>query len=69
MAPALLAPPPLRAAAVAAALLFGTAVSALRIAAGGHYLSDTVFAGLLTWLVIILSWRLVTRLAGVSPAA
>lgn len=69
LAPALLAPPPLRVAAVAAALLFGTAVSALRIAAGGHYLSDTVFAGLLTWLVIILSWRLVARLAGVNPAA
>lgn len=69
LAPALLAPPPLRAAAVAAALLFGVVVSALRIAAGGHYLSDTVFAGLLTWLVVLLSWRLVVRLAGVNPAA
>lgn len=68
VAPALLAPPPLRVAAVAAALAFGAGVSLLRIAAGGHYLSDTVFAGLLTWLVILFCWRLVARVLRVNPA-
>lgn len=66
VAPALLVPPPARALAVLAALAFGAATGALRVAEGGHYLSDAVFAALLTWLVILGCWRLVAR---ISPAA
>ncbi len=68
VAPALLAPLPWRPFAVAAAVLFGIAASLLRMAFGGHFLSDTIFAGLLTWLVILACWRLVTRLTGRSPS-
>ena len=67
MAPALLAPPAWRPLALAAAVLFGTAASLLRMAFGGHFLSDTVFAAVLTWLVILGCWRLVTRLTGSPP--
>ena len=58
LAPALLMPQPLRAASVAAAMVFGVAVGVLRMAFGGHFLSDTVLAALLTLLVIGGIWRL-----------
>ncbi|WP_294535161.1 phosphatase PAP2 family protein [uncultured Rhodoblastus sp.] len=57
LAPALLAPPPLRAAAVGAALLFTAATAALRMAFGGHYLSDAVFAALFTFLIVLVLYR------------
>ena len=57
LAPALLMPQPIRAASVAAAMVFGVAVGALRMAYGGHFLSDTVLAALLTLLVIGGVWR------------
>lgn len=52
---ALLAPPRWRPLAVAAALAFGTMVGVVRIAQGGHFLSDVVFSailvvGLTAWL-------------------
>ena len=53
LAPAIMAPPPVRPYAVVAALAFGTAVSVLRIAFGGHFLSDTIFAALLTALIVL----------------
>ena len=59
IAPALLAPPGVRAAATAAAVLFGVAASVLRMAFGGHFLSDTVFAALFTWLAAAAAWHLV----------
>jgi membrane-associated PAP2 superfamily phosphatase len=65
VAPALLAPPPFRAAAVGAALLFTAATAVLRMAFGGHYLSDVVFAALFTWLVVLSLYRLIFR----APAA
>lgn len=55
--PALLLPPTIRAGAVAVSLVFGVLVGTLRMAFGGHYLSDTVFAALLTWAVGWLIWR------------
>jgi membrane-associated PAP2 superfamily phosphatase len=55
LAPALLAPAPWRVAATGAALAFGAAVGLLRMAAGAHFLSDVVFAGVLTFLVIWLA--------------
>jgi membrane-associated phospholipid phosphatase len=57
LAPALLAPPPLRAAAVGAALLFTAATAALRMAFGGHYLSDALFAALFTFLIVLGLYR------------
>ena len=57
LAPALLAPPPVKLLAIGAALLFGLATSLLRMAFGGHFLSDSVFAALFTWLVILGCWR------------
>ena len=61
VAPALLAPPPWRALALGAALLFAAATGLLRMAFGGHFLSDTLFAALLTWFVIATTWALVFR--------
>ena len=57
VAPALLAPPPLRAAAIAAALVFGAATSALRMAFGGHFLSDVIVGGLIS-LIVVLAFHL-----------
>jgi membrane-associated PAP2 superfamily phosphatase len=69
LAPALLAPAPVRVAAIAAALVYGVATSLLRMAFGGHFLSDTILAGLVTWLVIVLCWRGIVRFAGRAPGA
>jgi lipid A 4'-phosphatase len=52
LAPATLAPPPLRPLAYAAALGFGAATGTLRMAFGGHFFSDVVFAGVFTFLII-----------------
>lgn len=52
-APASLAPPQARTAAVAAALAIGTATAVGRMAFGGHFLSDVVFAALFTLLLIV----------------
>jgi lipid A 4'-phosphatase len=63
LAPAAVAPPQWRVAAYGAALVFGTAVGLLRVAGGGHFVSDVVFAGvfmfLLIWLVhgLMYRWR------------
>ena len=52
LAPAALAPPELRLVAYGAALAFGAGIGALRIAAGAHFFSDVVFAGVFMYLVI-----------------
>ena len=57
VAPAMLAPPPVRPVAVAGALLFGAATAALRMAFGGHYLSDVLLAGLFTLLIVLILYR------------
>ena len=54
MAPAALAPPQWRALAFGAALVFGSAVGLLRMAAGAHFFSDVAFAGVLAFLVIFI---------------
>jgi lipid A 4'-phosphatase len=51
-APAALAPPPWRALAYGGAIAFGLGVSALRVAAGAHFVSDVVFAGVFMFLVV-----------------
>jgi lipid A 4'-phosphatase len=58
LAPASLLAPPLLPYGIAAAAMFGTAVSVLRMAYGGHFLSDVVFAGLLMILIINAARRL-----------
>jgi membrane-associated PAP2 superfamily phosphatase len=61
LAPAALAPPQWRAAAYAGALTFGAAVSALRVAGGGHFFTDVVFAGVFTFLLIWVLHGLIFR--------
>jgi len=61
IAPAALAPPQWRALAYGAALTLGTAMAAFRVMAGGHFLSDVVFAGVFTFLIIWLAHGLIYR--------
>lgn len=66
LAPALLAPASFQPAALMAALCFGAAASLLRLAFGGHYLSDTIMAALLVWLVTAGTWWAIMRARGPS---
>jgi membrane-associated PAP2 superfamily phosphatase len=61
LAPAALTPPAWRALAYGAALVYGAAVSGLRIAAGAHFFTDAVFAAVLTFLVVWLAYRVIYR--------
>src|ERR1700734_621957 len=61
MAPAALAPPQWRLLAYGAALAFGSAVGVLRIAGGGHFFTDVVFAGVFMYLVIWAAYGLIYR--------
>src|SRR5579864_8490737 len=61
LAPATLAPPQWRAVAYGAALALGTGMAALRIVAGAHFLTDTVFAGVFTFLIIWIVHGLIYR--------
>src|SRR5580700_3900017 len=60
-APAALTPPPWRPLAYAAATLFGVTTSVLRMAFGGHFLTDVAAAGLVTFLVIWLAHGYIYR--------
>lgn len=60
-APAALAPAPYRALAYGAALALTAFMAVIRVMAGGHFPSDTVFAGILTFLVIWLAYALIYR--------
>ncbi len=59
VAPASLAPPPLRLPAIAVALGVGALTGGLRVAFGGHFLSDAIMSGLLTLLLIVLLRRFI----------
>lgn len=61
IAPAALVPPPWRALAYGAALALGAGMAALRIMMGGHFFTDTVFAGVFTFLIIWLVHGLIYR--------
>jgi lipid A 4'-phosphatase len=61
LAPAALAPPPLQAIAYGAALAFGIGLGVFRMAAGAHFFSDVVFAGVLMYLVIWTAHGLIYR--------
>ena len=58
VAPALVAPPPWRAPAVVGALVFGAAASVLRLAFGGHFLSDALLGGLIALWIVLVARRL-----------
>src|SRR5271157_5012639 len=59
VAPASLLPPPWRGPAIVAAFLFGIGASLLRMAFGGHYLSDVLLGGLVTLIVVEIARKLV----------
>jgi lipid A 4'-phosphatase len=61
LAPAALTPPQWRPLAYAAAVVFGTAVGALRIVFGGHFFTDVLFAGVLMFLIVWLVHGLIYR--------
>lgn len=56
-APALLVPPPWQGPAIAGALAFGAAASVLRLAFGGHFLSDVLVGGLIALIVVLATYR------------
>ena len=60
-APAALSPPQWRPLAFGAATLFGALTGLLRITFGGHFLSDVVAAGLVTFLTVWLTYAIVYR--------
>jgi lipid A 4'-phosphatase len=61
LAPAALTPPQWRLLAYGGALAFGAAVGVLRIAGGGHFFTDVVFAGVFMYLVIWAAHGLIFR--------
>jgi lipid A 4'-phosphatase len=61
IAPAVLAPPQWRALSLGAALALGTAMAAIRVMAGGHFVSDVIFAGVFTFLIIWIVHGLIYR--------
>ena len=61
LAPAALAPAPWRFLAYTSAIAFGVGMGAVRMAMGGHFFTDVVFAGLFTFMIIVLVHGLVFR--------
>jgi lipid A 4'-phosphatase len=61
IAPAALAPPQWRAIAYGAALALGAGMAIMRVMAGGHFFSDTIFAGIFTYLIIWIMHGLIYR--------
>ena len=59
VAPASVLPPPWRGPAIIAAFVFGIAASLLRMAFGGHFLSDVLLGGLVTLIVIELARKII----------
>lgn len=61
LAPAALAPPQWRALAYGASLALGAGMAAVRVMAGGHFVSDVIFAGVFTFLIVWLMHGLIYR--------
>jgi membrane-associated phospholipid phosphatase len=68
-APASVLPPPWRAPAIVAAFAFGFGASLLRLAFGGHYLSDVLLGGLIMLIVIEVVRRVIWPLGASAPAS
>ncbi len=58
VAPASLAPPQVRPVAMGAAVVFGAAVGGMRIVFGRHFISDVIFAGIITIAIVMGLYRL-----------
>jgi membrane-associated PAP2 superfamily phosphatase len=58
VAPASLTPPQVRPLALGGAVLFGATVGALRVVFGRHFVTDIVFAGVVTILIVVALYRL-----------
>ena len=69
VAPASVLPPPWRGPAMVAAFAFGFGASVLRLAFGGHYLSDVLLGGLLALIVIEIVRRLIWPKGTSEPEA
>jgi len=52
MSAAAVLPPPWRPLGYGLALAFGTAIGVVRVAGGGHFVSDVLFSGVITYLII-----------------
>ena len=61
LAPAVVIPAPWRYAAIGAAIVYGTAIGLIRVAVGDHFLTDIIFAGVLTALIVWLSHGYIYR--------
>jgi lipid A 4'-phosphatase len=61
LAPAALAPPQWRALAYGASLTLGAGMAAIRVMQGGHFISDVIFAGVFTFLIIWIMYGLIYR--------
>lgn len=59
---AMVAPPPARLPLAAGTAILVTAVAGMRMAFGGHFLSDVVLSALLTWLILWVAHWLLYRL-------
>lgn len=69
VAPASVLPPPWRGPATIAAFAFGIGASLLRLAFGGHYISDVLLGGLITLIVIEVIRRVIWPLGASEPEA
>jgi membrane-associated phospholipid phosphatase len=69
VAPASVLPPPWRGPAMVAAFAFGFGASLLRLAFGGHYLSDVLLGGLITLIVIEVIRRVIWPRGAFEPEA
>jgi lipid A 4'-phosphatase len=61
LAPAALAPPPLRPLAYVVAFAFGSAAGLLRLSGGAHFFTDVVFSGVFTFLIVWIAHGLIYR--------
>jgi membrane-associated phospholipid phosphatase len=68
-APAMLAPPQWRIAAFAAASIFTLVISVSRMAAGGHFFTDVLFAVLLMLILLSVAYHFIFRWRQTAPAA
>ncbi len=67
VAPAMVLPPPARGGALVAAFAFGVGASLLRMAFGGHYLSDVLLGALVTLIIVEIA-RMLMWPRGEDPA-
>jgi len=66
LAPASLAPAPVRPIALATAAVFASGLSGMRVVFGRHFLTDVVFAAVLTIIIIALCYRVFVRMRDVD---